>query len=56
MKECPKSLISASLLGQAVARLVVDGHYVHWVLLAVVDHLLAGVNDRRMDLQALQLV
>jgi hypothetical protein len=56
MKECLESLISASLLGQAVARLVADGGSIHWVLLAVVDHLPVGVNERRMDLQALQLI
>jgi hypothetical protein len=56
MKEYPKSLISASLLGQVVARLVTDGGSVHWVLLAVVDHLPIGMNDQRMDLQALQLI
>jgi hypothetical protein len=52
MKECPESLISASLLGQAIAGFVAKGDKVRWVLLAVVDHIPVGVNDQRMDLQA----
>jgi hypothetical protein len=44
MKKSPESLISASLLRQAVARLVADGDLVHWILLAVIHDLPIGVD------------
>jgi hypothetical protein len=55
MKESLEPLISPSLLGEVVAGLVAEGDEVHWVLLAVVHHLLVIVSDRGPDLQALNL-
>jgi hypothetical protein len=43
-EKSPESLISASLLRQAVARLVADGDLVHWILLAVIHDLPIGVD------------
>jgi hypothetical protein len=56
MKEYPESLISASLLGQAVAGLVVDSDQIHWILLVVIHHFPIGVNERGSELQALKLI
>jgi hypothetical protein len=44
MKECSESLISASLLRQAVARLVAEMHHIHWILLAVIHDFQIGVD------------
>jgi hypothetical protein len=56
MKECPESLISASLLRQVIARLVVEMHYIHGILLAVIHDLPIGVNLQRIHLEALRLI
>jgi hypothetical protein len=56
MKEGPESLISAPLLDQVVASLVVEMHHIQGILLAVVHNLSCGVNLRRMHLEALRLI
>jgi hypothetical protein len=56
MKESPESLISASLLRQAVASLVADGDKVHQILLAVVHDLPRDVDLQRIHLEALRLI
>jgi hypothetical protein len=44
MKESLESLISAPLLDQVVARLVVEMYHIHGILLVVINDLLHGVN------------
>jgi hypothetical protein len=56
MKESLESLISASLLRQAVARFAANGDMVHRILLAVVHDLPCGVDLRRIHLEALHLI
>jgi hypothetical protein len=56
MKESPKSLISAPLLDQVVARLVAEMHHIHGILLAVVHDLPRGVNFWRIHLESLCLI
>jgi hypothetical protein len=56
MKESLGSHISAPLLDQVVARLVVEMHHIHGILLAVVHDLLCGVNLCRIHLEALSLI
>jgi hypothetical protein len=56
MKESPESLISESLLRQAVARLVADGHKVHRILLAIVHDPLCDVDLWRIHLEVLRLI
>jgi hypothetical protein len=56
MKESPKSLISAPLLDQVVARLAAEMHHIHGILLAVVHDLPRGVNLWRIHLESLCLI
>jgi hypothetical protein len=56
MKESPKSLISAPLLDQVVARLVAKLYHIQGILLAVVHNLSRGVNLQRIHLEALRLI
>jgi hypothetical protein len=56
MKEGLESLISAPLLNQVVASLVVEMHHIQGILLAVVHNLSCGENLRRMHLEALCLI
>jgi hypothetical protein len=56
MKESPESLISAPLLDQVVASLVVEMNHIQEILLAVVHNLSCGVNLRRIYLDALCLI
>jgi hypothetical protein len=56
MKEGPESLISAPLLDQVVASLVVEMHHIQGILLAVVHNLSCGVNLQRIHLEALHLI
>jgi hypothetical protein len=56
MKEGPESLISAPLLDQVVASLVVEMHHIQGILLAVIHNLSHGVNLQRMHLEALHLI
>jgi hypothetical protein len=55
-KEGLESLISALLLNQVVASLVVEMHHIQGILLAVVHNISHGVNLRRMHLEALRLI
>jgi hypothetical protein len=56
MKESPKSLISAPLLDQVVARLVAEMHHIHGILLAVVHDIPRGANLWRIHLESLCLI
>ena len=56
MKECLESLISVSLLRQAVARLVVEMYHIHGILLVVIHDLLIGVDLQRIYSEALCLI
>jgi hypothetical protein len=56
MKEGPESLISAPLLDQVVASLVVEMHHIQGTLLAIVHNLSCGVNLQRIHHEALCLI
>jgi hypothetical protein len=56
MKEGLDSLISAPLLDQVVASLVVEMQHIQGILLAVVHNFLCGVNLRRIHLEALRII
>jgi hypothetical protein len=56
MKESPESLISVPLLDQIVARLVVEMHHIHGILLAIVHNLPRSMNRCRIQLEALCLI
>jgi hypothetical protein len=56
MKEGLESLISAPLLDQVVASIVIEMHHIQGILLDVVHNLSRGVNLRRMHLEALCLI
>jgi hypothetical protein len=56
MKEGLESLISASLLDQVVASLVVEMHHIQGILLAIVHNFPHGVNLQRIHLEALHLI
>jgi hypothetical protein len=56
IKEGPESLISAPLLDQVVASIVVEMHHIQGILLVVIHNLSHGVNLRRMHLEALRLI
>jgi hypothetical protein len=56
MKECLESLISVSLLRQAVARLVVEMYHIHGILLAIIHDLPIGVDLQRIHLEAFCLI
>jgi hypothetical protein len=56
MKEGPESLISAPLLDQVVASLVVEMHHIQGILLVVVHNFSRGVNLQRIHLEALHLI
>jgi hypothetical protein len=56
MKEGPESLISAPLLDQVVASLVVEMHHIQGILLTVVHNFSRGVNLWRIHLEALRLI
>jgi hypothetical protein len=56
MKESPESLISAPLLDQVVASIVVEIHHIQGILLDVVHNLPRGVNLWRIHIEALCLI
>jgi hypothetical protein len=56
MKESPESLISAPLIDQVVASLVVEMHHIQGILLVVVHNFSCGVNLQRIHLVALRLI
>jgi hypothetical protein len=56
MKESIESIISAPLLDQVVASLIVEMHHIQGILLAVVHNLSCGVNLQRIHLEALRLI
>jgi hypothetical protein len=56
MKEGLDSLISAPLLDQVVASLVVEMQHIQGILLAVVHNFLCGVNLWRIHLEALRII
>jgi hypothetical protein len=56
MNEGPESLISALLLDQVVASLVVKMHHVQGILLTIVHNLSRGVNLQRIHLEAPHLI
>jgi hypothetical protein len=56
MKESLESLISAPLLDQVVASLVVEMHHIQGIFFAVVQNFPRGVNLQRIHLEALRLI
>jgi hypothetical protein len=52
----PESLISAPLLDQVVASLVMEMHHIQGILLVVVHNFPRGVNLQIIHLEALRLI